>query len=521
MKKALLLLLLLGNVRPASPAAPKKPKLVLAIVVDQFRYDYLTRFRGEYHSGLARLLEKGAVFTNAHHVSFPTVTAIGHATFLTGATPSVSGIAGNEWYDRDTKRSVTSVQDDGTDLLGAAYGAKGSSPKNLLVSTLGDEIKMQGIESKVIGVSIKDRSAILPVGHMADGAYWIDADSNRWVSSSYYMKKLPAWVKDVNDTRPIQKYLGQTWNAVDAQAGAKPFCSMAAGTEVEFCGPIETTPWGNEMIEEFAEQALVKEQMGKHPGTDILAVSFSSNDYVGHKLGPDAPEVRDMSIRTDRLLGKFFDFVDAQVGAENVLVVLTADHGVGPVPEVNAARHMPGGRLNNAAVVKAAQEALAAKYGEGKWVESSATSATGSIYLNRGLIESKKLSLAEVEETAAAAMLTTPHVYRVYTGEAISTGRVSDDYITTTIRNGYFPQRSADVLFVAEPFYLFGDGGTTHGTPYDYDTHVPIIFLGSGIKAGSYYTRVGVPDIAPTLAGILGVPNPTGAVGRVLSEIFE
>lgn len=517
MKKVLLLLLLLCHVPAASPAAPKKPKLILALVVDQFRYDYLTRFRSEYHAGFARMLEHGAVFTDAHHISFPTVTAIGHSTFMSGATPSISGIAGNEWYDRELKHSVTSVSDDDAVVVGGARGLKGSSPKKLLVSTLGDEIKMQGIQNRVIGISIKDRSAILPAGHMADGAYWYEQDSNSWVTSTYYMPKLPDWVKAINDAHPIEKYLTNTWSAVDAKPGAKPFCTMVSGGG-DFCGVIEQTPWGNEMIEEFAERALVNEQLGKHSGTDLLTVSFSSNDYVGHKLGPDAPEVRDMCIRTDRVLGKLLTFIDAHLGAGNTIVVLTADHGVAPLPEKSIERHMPGGRLNNTVLVKAAEDALGEKYGEGKWIEAQ---STGSLYLNRELIASKKLNLAEVEDTAADAVRHTPHAFRVYTGEAISTGRVPDDFISIAIRNGYFPRRSPDILFIAEPFYIFGASGTTHGTPFNYDTHVPVIFLGAGIKAGNYYQRVGVPDIAPTLAAILGVPSPSGAVGRVLSEIFE
>lgn len=519
MRKALLAALLFCNLHSIAHAAPPKPKLIIALVVDQFRYDYLTRFRSEYNAGFDRLLTKGAVFTNAHHVSAPTVTAIGHSTFMSGATPSLSGIAGNEWYDRDLKRSVTSVSDDDVKLVGGVAGRAGSSPHRLLVSTVGDELKMQGLDSKVIGISIKDRSAILPGGHMADGAYWYDSESNAWVTSTYYREELPQWVKDVNLQHPAQKYQKSTWLPFDAsKTGAKPFCSFVPGTDAPPCGAIEATPWGNEMIEEFAERALVEEKMGQHGSTDILAVSFSSNDYIGHALGPDAPEVRDISIRTDRLLGKFLDAVDKQVGAGNFLLVMTADHGVSPLPEISAARRMPGGRLSQADLVTRAQDALSAKYGTGKWVVAQATAA---LYLNSELIHSKNLNRAEVEDVAAEALRSAPHAFRVYTGEALMSGRVPDDFVTSAFRNGYFPQRSADILFLSEPFYIFGQHGTSHGTPFNYDTHVPIIFLGAGIKAGSYYQRVGVTDIAPTLTSILGVPFPSGSVGRVLSEIFE
>ena len=518
MKKALLAigLLWLPQFGPAAP--PPRPKLILAIVVDQFRYDYLVRFRSEYHAGFARLLEHGAVFSNAHHVSFPTVTAIGHSTFLSGATPSLSGIAGNEWYDRKLQRSVTSVSDDDTQLVGGKPGAKGASPQKLLVSTIGDEMKMAGIDCKVVGVSIKDRSAILPAGHMADGAYWFDEKADSWVTSSYYRSALPAWVADINAHKPAGKFHDSVWTPVDEGEQSKPFCAMDGHNGLPACGSVEETPWGNEMIEDFAEHALTNEGMGKHGGTDLLTVSFSSNDYVGHKLGPDAPEVRDISIRTDRVLGKLLDFIDSEIGPGNTLVVLTADHGVSPLPEINEKRHMPGGRMSNAELLHPAEQALKARYGEGKWVEAM---TTGSIYLNQSLIQEKKLNLAEVEETVAAALRDVPHVFRVYTGEAIASGRVPEDFVSSAVRNGYFRQRSPDVLFIVEPFYIFAAHGASHGTPFNYDTHVPILFMGPGIKAGRFYERVGVTDIAPTLSAVMNITSPSGAVGRVLSEIFE
>src|SRR6201996_6982334 len=238
----------------------KKPKLVLLVVVDQFRYDYLLRFRSDYHAGLARLLDNGAVFADARYPQFPTVTAVGHSTIFTGATPSLSGIISNEWWDRETDESVTSVSDKATVLLGGTPSTKGSSPHRLLVSTVGDELKMAGHHSKVIGISIKDRSAILPAGHMADAAYWFDNDSQHFVTSDYYMKQLPAWVVKVNVDRPTYKYLGADWNAIDAKPGDKPYCTMKAGADVRYCGAIENTPFGNELLEEFAEKAIEQEQ---------------------------------------------------------------------------------------------------------------------------------------------------------------------------------------------------------------------------------------------------------------------
>jgi len=514
-------LLVLGQLCVAAPAPPpKKPKLILAVVVDQFRYDYMLRFRADYTAGFKRILEQGAVFEDAHHIHFPTVTAIGHSTFLSGATPSLSGIVGNEWFERETGKLVTSVSDPATKLLGANGAAEGSSPRRLLVSTLGDEIKMTGQQSMVIGISIKDRAAILPVGHMADGAYWFDDPSGHWVTSSYYTAALPDWVAKVNAAKPAAAAVAGVWYPVEAKVGsAKPFCAMAAASSggVPRCVSIEASPWGNEMIEDFAEHALAAEKLGQHTGTDILAVSFSANDYVGHAVGPDAPEVRDMAIRTDRLLGKLLDDVDRTVGLANVVVVMTADHGVAPVPEVNTARRMIGGRNSDTDLAKAMNDALVVKYGAGQWILAS----SGGAYLNRQLMDAKKLDEADVERTAASAARRQPHVFRVYTRVELLRNEVLEDAVTDAVRRGFYRTRSGDVMVIPEEFYIYSTSGTTHGTTFNYDTHVPVIFMGAGIKAGHYFEKIAVNDIAPTLAAIVGVEQPSGSVGRVLQEMWQ
>jgi predicted AlkP superfamily pyrophosphatase or phosphodiesterase len=519
MKRILAAIILFGYALTASSASvPKKPKLIVAIVVDQFRYDYLLRFGKDYTAGFKRLLEQGAVFDDAHLIHYPTVTAVGHSTFLSGATPSESGIVANEWYDRETKKNVTSVSDDNTKLVGGVPGAAGSSPRRMLVSTIGDEIKMQGQQVKVIGISIKDRGAILPAGHMADAAYWFDPASDRWVTSSWYMQALPSWANEVNATKPAARAAGATWRALDAKPGDKPFCSAAHTQSSKDCGILEATPWGNEIIEEFAERALAAEKMGHHDGTDILAVSFSANDYVGHALGPDSPEVRDMSIRTDLLLGKFLTAIDKNVGLGNVTFVFTADHGVSPVPEVNQERRMPGGRINSMVLRSTIQKALAARYGAGNWL----TDIVGEMpYLNHSLIEKYNLNEADVERTAADALRELPHIYRVYTATEIRTGEVSRDTISTALTYGFYGQRSGDLYVIQEPYYLFSATGTSHGTPFNYDNHVPVIFMGAGIKPGHYYEKIAVNDIAPTLAAIAGVQEPSGSIGRVLQELWQ
>ncbi len=506
MTRKILLCLLAAALLAA--AAPRKPKLVLAIVIDQFRYDYLTRFRSDYTSGLDKMLKTGAVFTSANLDHFPTVTAIGHSTFLTGATPSESGIVGNEWYVREEHHSVTSVSDPGSSLLGGK--GEGSSPNRLLVSTVGDELKIaDGGKSRVIGISLKDRAAILPSGHMANGAYWFDNDTGGFVSSTYYFQDLPSWVKDFNQNHPADKFAGATWlnHTMPAAASKRLYAALAA------------SPFGNELIEAFAERALQAEQLGTHGDPDVLTVSFSSNDYVGHQVGPDAPEVREMAIRTDKLLGQLFQAVDKQVGLANVLVVLTADHGVAPVPEVNVARKMPGGRIPQQTFTLAVERALDNRYGEAKWILNS---AEGSLYLDQSLIAQKKLDPAEVDRVAAQALLAIPHVFRVYTREQLLNG-VPEDPVGRRVLNGFYPRRSGDLEVLLEPYWLFSASasGTSHGTTFSYDTHIPLIFMGTGIRPGQYTESIALNDVAPTLAVILAVEPPSGSSGRVLSEIFS
>lgn len=515
-----LLLLLCGlGISQQKTQQPKKPKLILAVVVDQFRYDYLLRFRADYRGGIARLLSEGAVFADARYIHYPTVTAVGHSTFMSGATPSVSGIISNEWLDRESDEPVTSVSDKSTLLLGGVAGAKGSSPHRLLVSTLGDELKMSGQLSKVIGISIKDRSAILPAGHMADAAYWFDNDSQHFVTSDYYMKQLPAWVAKVNADRPTFKYLGVDWRALDAKPVDKPFCTMRAGTEVRFCGPIENTPFGNELLEEFAEKAIEQEQLGSHNGTDVLALSFSSNDYVGHELGPDAPEVRDISRRTDLLLGKLLDFVAARVGQSDTLVVFTADHGVAPVPKVNNARKMPGGWLSASEYSSKISAQLSQKFGQGDWFRYD---AYGQLYLNYATVTKNNSDRGEVRRFAAEVARGLPHVARVFTRDDLLRGGAAADSVGRAVQLGFYGPRSADLVLVPEPYYMFfSSPGTTHATPYSYDNHVPLIFYGPGIRSGQHYEAVTINDVAPTLAAILGVETPSGASGRILVEILE
>jgi len=489
----------------AQPSAPPQPKLVLAIVVDQFRYDYLTRFRADFTGGLKRLLDQGAVFTNANYDAAPTVTAVGHSTFLSGATPAISGIISNTWWDRTEGKTVTSVSDDKTMLLGG--NGAGSSPARLLVSTIGDELKISGKGGKVIGISLKDRSAILPSGHMADGAYWFDGRSGNFVSSTYYFAELPAWVRDFNAARPADKFAGEDW------LGHK---MPAAGPQLY--NAVDASPFGDELLQALALRALAAETLGAGPKTDLLAVSYSSVDYVGHRDGPDSPEIHDMVKRVDKLIGALIDAAEARAGQGSVLVAFTADHGSTPVPELNQKRGMPGGRIAWNTYRATVEKALNEKFGDGKWISFS---ADGVIYFSPDPIPGKKLDMAEVQKVAADTIRAQPHIARVYTKTQLAEGALGRDPVDNRIRNGFNQARSPDIFTVTDPYYMFNATGTTHGSPYGYDTHVPVIFLGSSITAGSYAGTIGVEDIAPTLATLLAIETPSGNMGRVLTEMLK
>lgn len=483
------------------------PKLILFVAIDQFRYDYLPRFRDEYTGGIKTLLERGAVFANAHLEHYPTVTAVGHATMMSGATPAISGIIGNDWYDRETSKQVTSV----SDPLGKLLGAEGeaSSPKRLLVSAIGDELKRSGSpQSKVIGISMKDRGAILPAGRMADAAYWFDDDSGAFVSSDYYFAQTPDWVQAFNAAKHANQYAGKTWAAgrtLPAEHGPKLNAAVYGSS------------YGNDLLEAFAEDLIREEKLGQRGVTDVLAVSFSSNDAVGHTYGPDSPEARAVSLGVDASLGRLFAALETAVGIENVLVVLTADHSVSPMPEVLESQRLPGGRVQGN-FFAAANEALAAKYGPGKWIEATAGT---SPYFNYKLMEEQGIDRVEAENVVAAAMREHPQVARVYTRRQILNGRPAYDAIDERVLRSFNPQRSGDLEIVLNPFWIRGASGTTHGSPYNYDSHIPLIFMGPGIKPGRYYKAAALNDAAPTIAALLDIEMPSGSLGRILDEIIK
>lgn len=479
---------LAGQTPPVSqPASEPAIRLVVLVAIDQFRYDYLWRFRREYAHGLQRLLTHGAVFTSAFLEHYPTVTAVGHATMLSGATPSVSGIIGNDWFDRDAGRSVQSITDETVTLVGGS-GA-GASPRRLLVSTIGDELKMAAAAEgtappRVIGMSAKDRGAILPVGRGADAAFWLPKPDGPFVSSTYYVRELPAWVAAFNRTPP----------PTDG-------------------GRVDT----NARVLGLAIAALDGERLGQRGATDLLSISFSDNDTVGHAFGPESAQVREVSRAADRLLGELLTAVDRRVGLARCLVVLTADHGVAPMPEALAGQHMGGGRIEGGELFGAIRAALQARFGPGEWILGTAGS---SPYLNHALIAERGLDAEAVRQVAAEAAARVPSVVRVYTRDQLLRGEAAGDLIGRRVLRGFNAARSGDLEIVLEPYWLRQRTGTTHGTPYNYDAHIPLIFMGPGIVPGTYHRRVALNDLAPTLAAVLRIEVPSGADGRVLEEMF-
>ena len=500
---------------PALAAPPEAPRLVLLVAVDQMRYDFLPRFATGFTGGLRRLMRDGAVFTNAHLDHYPSVTAVGHSTMLTGAHPSISGIIGNDWYDRALKKTVTSVEDPGTKLV-AGREAAGSSPHRLRVSTVGDELKMAHPGSRVIGISHKDRSAILMAGRMADLALWWDTQTGAFVSSTWYAPQLPKWAADFNAGKPADAWLGREWRALGE--GGALLGKMPEAPGPAYYNSIYGSAFGNDLLVSLAEATLEGERLGSRETTDILALSFSCNDAVGHDKGPHSAEVRDITVRTDLALERLLSAVDRRVGLARTVVVLTADHGVAPVPEQMTAWKMPGGRLSRTGLESGVGGALEKAFGPGAWLEGRAGSA---LYLNQSLIAERGLDPAAVERRAAAAAEGVPPVWRAYTRSQLLEARVPPDPWSRRVLLSFHRERGGDVEVVYEPYWMSGTSGTTHGTPFSYDTHIPLMIMGPGIRPGRHDQTVVLNDLAPTLATLLGTETPSGASGQALAEILE
>ncbi len=528
-------------------SSPKKVRLVVGIVIDQFRADYLNRFSDQFgEGGFKRLLNGGAVFTNANYIHVPTYTACGHATFMSGASPSMSGIIGNEWYDRTAGRRITSVNDDKTKLLGGRDGASGMSPHRLLGSTIGDEMKLATAgQAKVIGVSLKDRSAILPAGKRPNGAYWFDLSTGNFVSSTYYFNDLPDWVKAFNRDHHSFTYFGKKWDRLlpeSAYARSEPddasYEKSSYGTKfpytinggeekpgTKFLNQFEASPFANDHLANFAKTAIENEKLGADDVTDLLTISFSANDLLGHAMGPYSQEVQDMTLRTDRTLAELFSYLDKQIGPDQFVIALTADHGVAPVPE-QVQKLGYGGKVEPRQINEAITNSLNQRFGEDKWIVQTANGAfqtvNGNVYLDESTIERRKLNIADVEAAASQAVLKLDGINAVFTRTQILAGNMPDTLIARSVSFGFHPKRNGNLVIITEPFFFIGEGiTTTHGSPYKYDSHVPVIFYGAGIAAGKYPGVSSPADIAPTLASLLNLETPSNSIGRILTEAIK
>jgi Type I phosphodiesterase / nucleotide pyrophosphatase len=502
----------------AASAYNGHPKLVVVIVIDQFRGDYLERYRDQFGDGGFRtFLDHGAYFPNCNYNYANTRTAPGHATLLTGAYSSGHGIVANEWWDQKKKRMVTSVEDDNTKLVGIPEAQPGASPHNLMSDTLGDELKLatQG-KARVFGVSLKDRAAILPAGFAGDAAYWIEPKSGAFVTSTYYRDDLPKWVQDYNSSRPA-KYWDREWK--DSQGTVLRSTAHRKGkdgSEAGFYEVIGSTAFANEYEFEFAKELMVYENVGRGPATDLLAISLSANDILGHQVGPDSAEMQQMALDLDRQLADFFNFLGHQVGLANVWIALSADHGVATLPDAVKKLRIPAANLGNAKLQDQINSALAAKLSPGHpgaYVKLDYPLA----WLDQDAFAAARINEHDAEAAVGDAMKQVG-MRDYYTKSELAEGEIPDTEQGRKYLNSYSPEGSWYVMGVPDIYTVGGVKGTDHASPYNYDTHVPLAFYGLPFQTGTYRGKSEPVDLAATLASLLGINAPTHAVGRVLTE---
>lgn len=511
----------------AAPAQPVRPRLVLAVSIDQLRADYLTRLGAQFTGGLRRLLDNGAVFTEARYRHACTETGPGHSVILSGRSPRHSGIVANSWWDDALGRRVNVVDDPNVTVLGGQ--ARAASPAYFNGFTLGDALKKATPGARVVGVSFKDRAAILTSGPRADAAYWMGAEG-RFVTSSYYTSEVPAWLTAWNARRVVDTYAGRAWErlladtalyerlaGVDAVAGEAdrkdtvfPHRPPAAPPAREFYDFIWRTPFADEILLDFALEAAARHELGTRGVTDLLAVGFSATDVIGHNYGPDSQEAMDQLLRLDRILGRLFEALEARVGADQLLVVLTADHGVQPLVEIAAARGLATARrvLPDVFSEAALSQALRARFAGASGLIAAADES--GVYLNLSAIAAAGLHRADVEQEVARALLATGHVAAVYTHAQLAGDAPAGDPYFPLYARALFAPRSPHVIpRLHEGVYVDSrPGGTGHGGPSDAERHVPIVFMGAGVKPGRHAEAVGPEDIAWSLGRLLGLDYP-------------
>lgn len=519
-----------SDASPDRAAAPRPPKLIVMLVIDQFRPDYLARFRPYFVEGGFNLLLSGANFVNCRFDYAVTVTGPGHATLFTGAYPDVHGIIENDWYDRTLGRTVNCVEDPSAKLVQTAEGAseqRGPSPRNLLGSTLGDELRFASdFRSKVIAIALKDRAAVLPGGHTANAAYWYDSGTGRFVSSTYYMAALPAWVAKFNDGSPAQDYCGKPWQALPETPGAegRVFARFEPQSgqpcpDVSFMRWLDSTPFVTDLELRFAREAIRNENLGQGPATDLLTISLSVNDSIGHHFGPYSPEVADTTLRTDRYLAGFFADLDRMVGLDNVWIALAADHGVAPNPRFVKDHRLGMGSFQGG-VRTAVENALSEAFGREQWIQSV---GVHYLYLNQAALKPQRVLLERAEAEAARAAATVPGVMAAFTRTQLLAGSAGASSLGRKALNSFHSQRSGDVFLILEPYVVdvASDTETTHGTPWNYDAQVPLLLWGSAFKPGVYAVPCQPIDLVPTLAVALGLNQPSGAQGNPLTPALK
>lgn len=519
----------------------KRPKLVVGIVVDQMRWDYLYRYQQRYSAdGFKRMLREGFSCENTLIPYTPTVTAAGHTCIYTGSVPAIHGIAGNTWYDRNLKRIMycsESVSDTVKGVGGEGVNGK-MSPANMLVTTVTDELRLAtNKQSKVIGVCIKDRGSIFPAGHTANAAYWYDGRSGNWITSTFYMKELPEWVKAINAKKPADAYYKKNWNTLypistytNSTEDEKPYEGKmpgAANTSFphdlsSYIGKsydvISSTPYGNTMTLDMAKAALDAYQLGKGTVTDFLAISLSSPDYVGHRFGPNSIEAEDTYLRLDLDLADFMKYLDQKVGKGNYTLFLTADHGVAHVPGFLQENRVPAGNWQNDTLTRAVNNILKNKYNVDKLVTAE---TNYQVYINYDLVKQNNLDRWAVEEEVIQYCMGIKGVANAFRLSGLNT-ELLPQTVKDMMNNGYNKKRSGDIQIVLEPGWIDGySTGTTHGLWNPYDAHIPMVWMGWGIKQGASNRTMHMTDIAPTVAALLHIQMPSGNIGQVMTEVLK
>jgi predicted AlkP superfamily pyrophosphatase or phosphodiesterase len=516
-----------------------RPKLVVGVVVDQMRFDYWYRYYDKYtENGFKRMLREGFNCRNHHYHYALTVTAAGHASVYTGSQPAIHGIVGNEWYDQRLGKGMYCAADTAVQTVGSSNPTVGKmSPRNMLVSTITDQLRIgTNYQSKTIGVAIKDRGAIMPAGHTANAAYWFDSKTGNWVTSTFYMNDLPQWLKYYNARKrpaelmkqnwtpllPIEQYTESTPDDMAYESklmGAKKavFPYELAGMSGDAFGLLASTPHGNTLTKEIALEALKNENLGKGAATDFLCVSFSTPDYVGHAFGPNSVEEQDIYLRLDRDMAELMAACDQQVGKGNYTLFITADHGVMDNTELWKQNRLPAGRLNFTTINATVKAVLKEAFGEGELLRAS---ENYQYYLDHKILKEKKIGVEDVYEVLRPVLLNYDGIADVVNLHELSEANLNN-YLKTLYQNGTHAKRSGDIQIVTEPGWIASSITATHGAPYNYDTQIPLLLMGWGIKPGETFKRTSVADTAPTLAALLKILAPSGNVGLVIEDVFK